>query len=74
MLVREHLLRGAVVFRLHCSVASTDEGPGLGVGLGLIALPKTIITLSNPVGDIQTKVWYEMSNIGVTNGPSVHKH
>jgi hypothetical protein len=46
----------------------------LGVGLGLIALPKTVITLSNPVGDIQTKVWYEMSNIGVTNGPSVHKH
>lgn len=43
----------------------------LGVGLGLLALPKTIVTYSNPVfSQSYVSLWYAISNVGVTNAPS----
>jgi hypothetical protein len=46
----------------------------LGVGLGLLALPKTLFQLSTPFGYMQTMMWYNISNQGVTNNPTIHKH
>jgi RHS repeat-associated protein len=44
----------------------------LGIGLGLVALPKTIVTLAHPSGGGlgYVNMWYDISNIGVTNTPS----
>jgi hypothetical protein len=46
----------------------------LGVGLGLSALPKTLFQLSTPFGYMQTMMWYNISNQGVNNAPTIHKH
>jgi len=46
----------------------------LGVGLGLSALPKTLLQLSTPFGYMQTMIWYNISNQGVNNAPTIHKH
>lgn len=45
---------------------------GLGVGLGLMALPKTIWQFSKPMGSglFETMMYYNISNRGVTNAPS----
>ena len=42
----------------------------LGIGLGLAALPKTIVTLGSPGGFGYVNIWYGISSIGVTNTPS----
>ncbi len=44
----------------------------LGVGLGLAALPKTLVTLGNgnPAAYAYVDTWYSISNYGVTNTPS----
>jgi len=42
----------------------------LGVGPGISALPKTLIGLFSPKGFDQAVMWYNISNIDVTNGPS----
>jgi hypothetical protein len=44
----------------------------LGVGLGLLILPKTIYEFSQPNGQgiINSILWYNVSNVGVTNNPS----
>ena len=43
----------------------------LGVGLGIAALPKTIVTFGsgNPGAYANVSMWYHISNIGVTNDP-----
>ena len=46
----------------------------LGIGLGFFATPKTIFQLSNPYGYYEIMFWYGISNVGVTNAPSIHKH
>lgn len=46
----------------------------LGLGVGVSVLPKTLFELISPFGFIQTLMWYNYSNIGVTNAPSIHKH
>ena len=48
----------------------------LGEGLGLMALPKTIYLLAQPNGQglIDIITWYNISNVGVTNTPDIHKH
>jgi hypothetical protein len=46
----------------------------LGIGLGLSALPKTLFQLSNPFGYGQIMMWYKISNQGVNNDPTIHKH
>ena len=45
----------------------------LGLGLGLSALPKTLFQLSTPFGYMQTMMWYNFSNQGVNNAPTIHK-
>lgn len=47
-----------------------------GVGMGIMALPKTIGTLWSPLGGGvgRIKNWYNYSNRGVNNVPDVHKH
>jgi RHS repeat-associated protein len=42
----------------------------LGVGLGLMAVPKTLLQISKPTGFMEIMVWYNYSSIGVTNRPS----
>lgn len=42
----------------------------LGAGLGVMALPKTVIQLSKTNGLIEMLMWYKISNAGVTNVPS----
>jgi hypothetical protein len=44
----------------------------LGIGLGLIAVPKTIYQLSQPNGIIEIIMWDKISGAGVTNIPSGH--
>jgi hypothetical protein len=46
----------------------------LGIGLGLIATPKTIYQFAQPNGLLYINYWYNASNIGVTNAPSSHKY
>lgn len=48
----------------------------LGVGLGLGALPKTIYQLNSMFGFgyIEMMLWYNISNQGVDNTPTIHKH
>lgn len=48
----------------------------LGFGLGVAALPKTIYKLAQPNGQGLTNIliWYNYSNIGVTNAPETHTH
>jgi len=48
----------------------------LGIGLGLIALLKTIIRYAQPngTGHANVMMWYYISNIGVTNTPSINNH
>jgi len=46
----------------------------LGVGLGFFALPKTLFQLSKPFGYIEIMMWYNISNQGVNNAPTIHKH
>ncbi len=46
----------------------------LGLGLGLSALPKTLFQMSKPFGYIETVMWYIISNQGVNNTPTIHKH
>ena len=42
----------------------------IGTGLGLLSLPKTIHRLNSPSGLSMIKMWYNISNKGVTNTPS----
>jgi hypothetical protein len=44
------------------------------LGLGLAALPKTILQINRPFGSAQIVNWYLISNIGVNNNPTIHKH
>lgn len=48
----------------------------LGIGLAVSALPKTVFQLSNPIlgGGGAAAAWYNLSSIGVTNAPVIHKH
>ena len=46
----------------------------LGVGLGLSALPKTLFQLNTPFGYTQILMWYNISNKGVNDIPTIHKH
>lgn|GEM_PF-5843041 len=46
----------------------------LGIGLGIAALPKTVIQLSRPSGFGEVMMWLEVSNNDVSNSPDVHKH
>jgi hypothetical protein len=46
----------------------------LGTGLGLCALPKTFLQMGSQIGQIQVLIWYEFSNQGVNNHPSIHRH
>ena len=46
----------------------------LGEGLGIAALPKTLYQLTQPSGLYGVVMWYNISNVGVTNTPSIHKH
>jgi hypothetical protein len=46
----------------------------LGIGLGIAALPKTILQLSSPLGFNGIMMWYQISSNGVTNTPDIHKH
>ena len=39
----------------------------VGGGLGAIAMPKTLINFMNPYGLQESILWYNASNIGVTN-------
>ncbi|GAB4044781.1 RHS repeat-associated core domain-containing protein [Spirosoma jeollabukense] len=42
----------------------------VGIGLGLFSLPKTLYKLYQPGGYEEIKLWYNLSNYGVTNSPS----
>ncbi|GAA3943761.1 hypothetical protein GCM10022406_27980 [Hymenobacter algoricola] len=56
-------------------VIGSTKAAILGEGLGLAALPKSLLTLAfdqNALFNIA--MWYHVSNIGVTNKPSLHKH
>ena len=62
------------------SIASLPFSPmqrlhafGLGVGLGLLALPKTVLKLSTPTGFAEALLWYKVSSIGVDNKPTKNK-
>ena len=46
----------------------------LGVGLGFASLGKTITKLLQPGGFVEIMTWYNISNSGVNNTPTVHKH
>jgi hypothetical protein len=46
----------------------------LGIGLGLASLPKTLLISSSPLGAAYIGYWYGISNQGVNNIPSIHKH
>ena len=48
----------------------------LGIGLGLAALPKTLLQLGNPNGGGygQIMMWYNISNQNVSNVPTIHNH
>jgi len=46
----------------------------LGEGLGLASFPKTLYQLSQPNGFLEIIMWYNVSNVGVTNTPSNHTH
>lgn len=46
----------------------------LGIGLGLASLPKTLLLLGNPHGYGQIRMWYDISNYGVNNTPTIHEH
>ncbi|HAN00721.1 MAG TPA: hypothetical protein DCQ26_19175 [Marinilabiliales bacterium] len=46
----------------------------LGEGLGLAAFPKTIFQLSKSAGFVDIIMRYNISNQGVNNAPSIHKH
>jgi hypothetical protein len=46
----------------------------LGVGLGICALPKTLFQLTKPFGNMEIMMWYNISNQGVNNAPTIHKH
>lgn len=46
----------------------------LGIGLGLFSLPKTLLFIAQPGGFLRARMWYEKSNKGVNNAPTVHKH
>ncbi|SFO38927.1 RHS repeat-associated core domain-containing protein [Paenimyroides ummariense] len=46
----------------------------LGVGLGIAALPKTIYQLKSSSGFLPIILWYNVSNQGVNNTPTPHKH
>ncbi len=56
--------------------SSTDRlsAGTLGVGLGAIALPKTIFGMMMPYGFAHIMIWYNFSNTGVNNVPTLHKH
>jgi hypothetical protein len=48
---------------------------GLGAGLAFFASFKTVFQMmGGPQGVIEAMMWYNLSNQGVTNTPSVHKH
>jgi hypothetical protein len=42
----------------------------LGIGLGLAALGKTIFGFATPQSSANVMMWYQISNIGVTNSPT----
>jgi hypothetical protein len=46
----------------------------LGMGLGLAAMPKTLLKFWSPTGYYEIKMWYKISNKGVNNTPTIHKH
>jgi hypothetical protein len=46
----------------------------LGIGLGLAAMPKTLLKFWSPTGYNEIKMWYKISNKGVNNTPTIHKH
>ena len=46
----------------------------LGIGLGLSSLPKTLVEFNSPKGIDRIIMWYYISNQGVNNIPSIHKH
>lgn len=47
----------------------------LGVGLGFLASFKTVYQMmQGPQGGTEVMVWYHISNQGVNNTPSIHKH
>jgi hypothetical protein len=55
----------------YLSPGSRIRAAGLGIGLGLAALPKTLYKLaSSPLGAAEIAAWYGASNVGVTNKPS----
>jgi hypothetical protein len=41
----------------------------LGIGLGSVAIFKTVYQLSKPQGFSEMNMWYNVSNFGVTNKP-----
>lgn len=45
----------------------------LGVGLGIASFTKTMLTLGSG-GYNQVMMWYNISNVGVTNRPTPHNH
>lgn len=42
---------------------------GLGIGLGILALPKTIRKIMQPLGIAQIVIYYQASSVGVSNQP-----
>ena len=42
--------------------------------LGAFALPKTLFQFSTPNGITQINTWYNISNQGVNNAPTSHRH
>ena len=65
----------AIAFNPSNSNINQLRGFVFGFGLGAIALPKTIYELStNPRAITDAVHWYNVSNQGVTNTPSIHSH
>ncbi len=48
----------------------------LGIGLGVLSFPKTALQLGKPLGHgyIDIMMWYNFSNQGMNNTPSIHTH
>jgi hypothetical protein len=58
------------------SINSMDRNLALlyAFTLGAFALPKTLFQFSTPNGITQINTWYNISNQGVNNAPTSHRH
>ena len=54
---------------------SRNSAGVLAFGLGISALPKTLVQMSSGhMWFFNTMIWYNVSNINVNNTPTIHRH